>query len=401
MIPVIDLAMATAGDCRLRNRMLRQLDQAARDLGFMQVQGHGINRRVLGALQDAMDGFFSLPLHEKQQWCAPSAEINRGYSGPLSERLSYSAGVLSAADLFEAFNLGASWKDFPGLDLDPLSYPENIWPNEPAHFRAGVEAWFAEAGALARRLTRLFALALDLPADYFAPFEDHSVDVLRLNHYALPAGPIELEPGQMGMGAHTDFGMVTVLWADPVWPGLQVQGADGVWIDVIPQPGALLVNLGDLMARWTNGRWTSSLHRVLPPIDQEGRVSRRRSAAYFHDGNADATISALPACCGFGMPAPLEPITVAEHLRRKLAGSRALQVNTAAQGESQRIRRGEESRQAGNGPTTINDPRESSQRLPHVRAAIDDPGESSQQLSHVRAAIDGSQESRGSRGRFQ
>jgi isopenicillin N synthase-like dioxygenase len=384
MIPVIDLAMWTSRDRGSRNALLRQIDQAARDLGFMQVLGHGIDWRVLSALQDAMDGFFSLSLDEKQRWCAPSAEINRGYSSALSERLSYSAGVLSAADLFEAFNLGVSWKDFPGLDLDPFSYPENIWPDEPAHFRAGVEAWFTEAGAFARRLTRLFALALNLPEDYFVPYEDHSVDVLRLNHYALPHGPIELEPGQMGMGAHTDFGMVTVLWADPVSPGLQVQGAEGSWIDVTPQPHALLVNLGDLMARWTNGRWTSSLHRVLPPIDLEGRVSRRRSAAYFHDGNADATISALPSCCGSGMPSPPEPITVAEHLRRKLAGSRALQVNTAAQSESQRIRRSAQSGQAFKGP-----------------AAINNSGESPLEAPHPRRAIGESQEPSGSRGRFQ
>lgn len=347
MIPVIDLSAFGSADPETRKSALRQLDQAARDLGFMQVVGHAIHPRVIRALGQAMDSFFALPMVEKQRWSAPSADINRGYSSPLSERLSYSAGVVSPADLFEAFNVGVSWRDFPGLALDPLSYPENIWPDHPVQFRPGVEQWFCHAGVLARRLTRLLALALDLPEDYFEPFEDHSVDVLRLNHYAMPdhpaqSAPIVLEAGQMGMGAHTDFGLVTVLWADPVWPGLQVQGPDGRWIDVVPEPGALLVNLGDLMARWTNGRWTSSLHRVLPPIDAKGRIRRRRSAAYFHDGNADATIAVLPGCAGVGEHCPPEPITVAEHLRRKLAGSRALKVNTAAGSEAQRIRRGEQ-----------------------------------------------------------
>ena len=89
------------------------------------------------------------------------------------------------------------------------------------------------------------------------------------------------------MGAHTDYGIVTLLWADPV-PGLQILDGDGDWCDVQPAPGALLVNLGDLLARWTNDRWMSTMHRVVPPTDADGRLMRRRSAAFFHDGNADA-----------------------------------------------------------------------------------------------------------------
>jgi isopenicillin N synthase-like dioxygenase len=302
------------------------------------VVGHGIPDAVLHGLQRAMDDFFAQPLAAKQRWRPPSPAINRGYTSPLSERLSYSAGVASAADLFEAFNVGAACSDFPQLGLDPVTYAENIWPDDVPGFRPAVQAWFDEAGRLARRLTRLFALALGLPAGHFEAFEDHSIDVLRLNHYALPEGIARVEPDQLGMGAHTDYGIVTVLWADPVSPGLQVQTPDGRWIDATPQPGALMVNLGDLTARWTGGRWTSSLHRVLPPLGADGRVMRRRSAAFFHDGNADAVIDTLPTCQG-EPGASLEPISVAEHLRRKLAGSRGLQLNEAAAAESARILR--------------------------------------------------------------
>jgi isopenicillin N synthase-like dioxygenase len=185
-------------------------------------------------------------------------------------------------------------------------------------------------------------VTLDLPERYFEPYEDHSIDVLRLNHYAMPPGIARVERDQMGMGAHTDYGIVTVLWADPVTPGLQVQSPDGRWIDATPQPGALMVNLGDLMARWTGGRWTSSLHRVPPPLDGQGRVIRRRSAAFFHDGNADAVIGTLPTCLAEAGASASEPITVAEHLRRKLAGSRGLQLNEEAAQESARILRGVE-----------------------------------------------------------
>jgi isopenicillin N synthase-like dioxygenase len=106
---------------------------------------------------------------------------------------------------------------------------------------------------------------------------------------------------------------------------------------VIPAPGALLVNLGDLLARWTNDRWISTLHRVLPPTDDEGRLVRRRSAAYFHDGNADAVISCLPGCESEERPAQYESVTVSDHLAAKLSGSRGLVANTAAEREGQRL----------------------------------------------------------------
>jgi len=338
VIPTIDLSTFASG-ATLTPALAREVDAAARHLGFMQVVGHGIPDRVLHGLQGAIDGFFAQPLEAKQRWRAPSPAINRGYTSPLSERLSYSAGVASAADLFEAFNVGAACSDFPHLALDPLTYAENIWPEDVPGFRQAVQAWFDEAGRLARRLTRLLALTLGLPEHHFEPYEDHSIDVLRLNHYAMPPGIGRVEPAQMGMGAHTDYGIVTVLWADPVSPGLQVQTPDGRWIEATPQPGALMVNLGDLTARWTGGRWTSSLHRVPPPLDAQGRVVRRRSAAFFHDGNADAVIDTLPPCRE-EPGATREPITVAEHLRRKLAGSRGLQLNEAAGLESERILRG-------------------------------------------------------------
>lgn len=336
-IPLIDIAAFDGGDAATRAAIAHQVDAAAREIGFMMIRGHGIADATLHGLQQAMDDFFGLPMSAKQRWHPPSVAVNRGYTSPLSERLSYSAGVASAADLFEAFNVGAACSDFPGLALDPLVYAENIWPDVPPNFRPGVEAWFRAAAQVAHRMTRIFALALGPPNDFFVPYQDHSVDVLRLNCYAMPPEVQRVEAGQMGMGAHTDYGMVTVLWADPVSPGLQVLLPDGRWVEAVPAPGALLINLGDMMARWTNDHWRSSMHRVLPPVDAQGRLTRRRSAAFFHDGNADALVSCLPSCCGTDDPPKYAPVTVAEHLRQKLAGSRGLSLNAEAQREASRI----------------------------------------------------------------
>jgi len=236
-------------------------------------------------------------------------------------------------DFFEAFNVGAAVSDFPELDLPEADYPENVWPAEAPSFRDAVSTYSGEASRVARTLTTMFADALGLPEGFFARSTDHSLDVLRMNNYALDAGELELDGDLTGMGEHTDYGIVTVLWADQV-AGLQVLGRDGGWHDVQPADGALLINLGDLMARWTNDRWTSTLHRVKPPI-VDGRIQRRRSAAFFHDGNVDAVIETLPTCLGDGSPYP--PITVGEHIRGKLAGSRAGVANADAEREAARV----------------------------------------------------------------
>ena len=176
--------------------------------------------------------------------------------------------------------------------------------------------------------------ALGLPAGYFDELTDHSIDALKMNNYTLPEGEIELAGELTGMGAHTDFGILTVLWADQV-PGLQVLDVDGVWHDVQPADGALLVNLGDAMARWTNDRWLSTVHRVDPPV-VGGRIIRRRSAAFFFDGNHDAVIETLPGCASAERPG-YPPITVAENIDAKLAGMKAGVAPEFADREARRV----------------------------------------------------------------
>jgi isopenicillin N synthase-like dioxygenase len=333
-VPTVDLSGWHGGDPTARRSIADQLDEACRTVGFMQVIGHGIPDAAAAGLAEAIDEFFGLPLETKRRYRAPRPSINRGYTEPGTEKLSYSLGVDSPSDMFEAFNVGASTDDFPGLDLDPEIYALDIWPEETALFRDGVTTWFRHAASVARTMTSVFELALGLPPGFFTPFTDHSIDVLRLVNYAQPEATVLL-PEQLGMGAHTDYGIVTILWADPV-PGLQVLDAAGTWHPVLPDPGALLVNLGDLLARWTNDRWMSTMHRVVPPTDAGGRSMRRRSAAFFHDGNADALISTLEPCRTDG-EAGYDDVTVGEHLAQKLAGSRGLERNDHATREASRI----------------------------------------------------------------
>jgi isopenicillin N synthase-like dioxygenase len=337
-VPVVDIsAYVGAGTAEQRAAAATAMDEACRTVGFIQVVGHGVPTTVADGLAAAMDAFFAQPLATKRAWRTPP-EVNRGYSPPRSESLSLSLGVEAATrmnDFFEAFNVGASQASYPHAPgLPQPDYAENTWPGVPG-FRAAVEAWFTEAARVARTLTRVFADALDLAPDFFAKLTDHSLDVLRMNNYALPEGTVRLDGELTGMGEHTDYGIVTVLWADQV-AGLQVLGTDGGWHDVLPADGALLVNLGDVTARLTNERWMSTLHRVKPPI-VDGTIRRRRSAAFFHDGDVEAVVAPLPSCLGPGEEPRYLPVTIGEHIAAKLRGSRAGLVNTAADREAARV----------------------------------------------------------------
>jgi isopenicillin N synthase-like dioxygenase len=340
-VPVVDLSpwVDPDGDVADRERVAREVDAACSSVGFVQVLGHGAPDAAVAGLASAMDDFFSLPLPDKLAYRDPA---NRGYSAPKSESLSLSLGVEPASrmnDFFEAFNVGVEARSFAGLDLDEADYGLNVWP-DVAGFRDRVETYFVEAGRVARTLLDVFEVALDLEPGFLARLTDHSIDVLRMNNYALPPGEVTLDGELTGMGEHTDFGLVTVLWADQV-AGLQVLDRDGSWHDVSPADGALLVNLGDLTARLTNDRWTSTLHRVKPPV-VDGRVERRRSAAFFHDGNVDAVVATLPShldASAWGGPAgeAYGPVTVRDHIAAKLAGSRQGRINASAVREAARV----------------------------------------------------------------
>ena len=312
--------------------MAALFDRAASTVGFMQLRGHRIPDRVIGAMRSATDAFFALSLERKLAARPTDLTVNRGYAASGTEALAYSIGDETPPDLFEAFNMGEDDID----EGDPFFAAErhrmfapNIWPDEPAELRPALVAYFAEARRVALALTDVFAIALGLPELWFRPFVERSTTTMRTINYERRPGAAEPMPGQQGMGAHTDYGVVTVLWADPT-PGLEILGGDGDWHPVVPEPGALLVNLGDLTAEWTNDRWRSTLHRVVPSAG----AARRRSTAFFFDANWDATIACVPTCTDDTHPPKYPTVIAGEHLMAKLMGPRTLQrsdaIDTAA-----------------------------------------------------------------------
>ena len=337
-VPVIDISAYAGGegDPAHRAAVAAEIDAACRSAGFMQIVGHGIPASAVEGLGSAIDDLFGLPLEVKKQWRRPASE-NRGYTAPKSEALALSLGVQSETrmkDFFEAFNVGTAASEISGADVSVEHYAENTWPDVPA-FQERIDAWRNEAGRVARTMCRIFEDALQVEHGFFGELATHPIEVLRMNNYALSEGTVvELDEDMIGMGEHTDFGIVTILWADRV-RGLQVLH-DGAWHDVIPVDDALLINLGDLTTRLTNEQWVSSLHRVKPPI-VAGTIQRRRSAAYFFDGDPDAVYGPLESFVDDAHPAQYQPVTGHEHIRAKLEGSRAGVLNPNAERESSRV----------------------------------------------------------------
>ena len=310
IVPVISLADPDAAT---------KFDDAARNVGFLQIADHGVPAEVIENMLRVSGEFFARSLNEKQRFGPPSPEINRGYAAKGTEGLAYSVGLETPPDLFEAFNLGPSDVDPQSALAQTLFFAENIWPSDQPTFCAAINDYFAHVRSLAHQLTDLFAVALELPVGFFRTYTNYSTDTLRINHYQRAAAEGDPLPGQFGMGAHTDYGIVTILYADPI-PGLQIHSASGDWVDVQPEPGCFLVNLGDLTAQWTNDRWRSTLHRVQPP--KPGIT--RRSVAFFHDGNFDAQVECLPTCTSPTNPPKYAPVTAGDHLMAKLLGPRTL-----------------------------------------------------------------------------
>lgn len=343
LVPIIDITQWRSTDSAARAAVAAQVDDACTEVGFLQIAGHSLPAETIDGLLSAMDQFFALPAESKLALVSPAPEINRGYAPVGAESLAYSLGHDSPPDLFEAFNVGPD--DIPiddpvyAAQLDGV-FAGNIWPDraEADGFRRAVTAYFEAVRTQAHELTDIFAAALGLDDQFFQPFTTHSTDVLRLNHYlAAPTNESASDsandsandsgsaaPRRLGMGAHTDYGILTVLLADDV-PGLEVLAPSGEWTAVRPQPGNLLINLGDLLATWSNDRWRSSLHRVLPPPPG----GRRRSAAFFHDGNYDALVSCLPTCTSADNPPRYPPVTAGDHVKAKLLGPRTLSKSLA------------------------------------------------------------------------
>jgi len=315
-IPIIDISPALNGDAAERAAVAAAIDRACRSIGFLVIAGHGVDPALIGAMERVTRDFFDRPAAEKRRFVSPDPAVFRGYHALETNSLARSLDVKAAPpDLFERFSIGP----VPADAADPYyrmpgaraSFAANIWPDIEG-FDVIWLSYFRAMEDLACRMMRLFALALDLEETWFDGKIDRHISTMVANHY--PEQTTPPLPGQMRAGAHTDYGSLTILKTEPKPGGLEVRMADGTWFAAPVVPGTFIINIGDLMAQWTNDRWVSTLHRVVNPPREAAGGNRRLSIVFFHQPNYDTLIETLPG----DQPTRYAPVTSGDHLHAKV-----------------------------------------------------------------------------------
>lgn len=293
-IPAVDLAAFLGGAQDDRRKIAGEVDEICRTIGFLVVENHGVPAKVIERAWSAAKEFFDLPLEQKSLLDPGDSHCPRGYFPFAEEALAKTQGVDSAPDRKEAFSSGPLSPPAgctPTADFD-FFYGENLWPESASGFREAWIAYYQAMEQLGAQVMQLLASALELDEHFFAEFHGHHLGALRALNY--PESSNDGDVARHRAGAHSDYGTVTILRPDPEVGGLEVQLPSAKWIAAPVVTDSFIVNLGDLMARWTNDRWISTLHRVTEAM---GEVTpRRQSIAYFMNPNFDAEITALPNC---------------------------------------------------------------------------------------------------------
>jgi len=221
-VPVIDLAPFTDGTPAGRAAVTCAVDTACTDIGFFTIAGHGVPEELVARMLETSRAFFDLPAADKQAVARPRPEQSRGYIGVGDENLSYSRGDATTTDLKEFFAIGPVDVPDDAYHRRPEAYPSfapNLWPTRPPGFREVWTEYYRTMEGLAARIMRIFAMALDLPEEFFRDKTDRHISGIRANHY--PEQVRAPRPGQIRAGAHTDYGCITLLYQDdagyPAW----------------------------------------------------------------------------------------------------------------------------------------------------------------------------------------
>ncbi|MFI5024781.1 MAG: isopenicillin N synthase family dioxygenase [Alphaproteobacteria bacterium] len=306
-VPLIDVGSFRHGTGGERRRTAAEIARACQTIGFLYLANHGVPQAKIDATFAAARFFFALPLERRMAealLCTPQS--TRGYM-PLRARHYPGTG---APDLMEAFKIQ---EELPADDPDILSgnrvHQRNRWPAGQPQFRATLLDYFAELTALSQALLRAFAVALDLEEDYFLRFYRKPLTQVSLIHY--PAQAATAPEDEYGIRPHADATSFTILAQDEVG-GLQVESPRGGWIEAAPIPGTFVVNIGDMMARWTNDRFASTKHRV---FNRSGR--ERYSLPFFGIPDFDAVVECVATCKEAGNPAKYPPLKVGDFMNRK------------------------------------------------------------------------------------
>jgi len=304
-LPVIDISGLASSEVAERKQVARALRAACIDKGFFYCTGHGIPEGLMEAVLAETRALFAQSPDEKLDLeKSKRSKANRGYEILGGQTLQADA----PPDRKEGYYIGLELHEsHPHVLAGRFNRGPNVWPHNLPGFRPTMLAYYAGMQALGERLMQGLALSLDLAEDHFDGYGIEPLSTLRLLHYP-PQRP-DAPNNELGAGAHSDWGAITLLMQDDVG-GLQVyDNKDQSWIHAEPVAGAFVVNLGDAMARWTNDLYKSTLHRV---VNTSGR--ERYSVPFFYDGAPDYEIACIPTCLSPGEQPKYKPTTVEGHI---------------------------------------------------------------------------------------
>lgn len=294
-IPVIDIGALAGGGSLFE--VAKEIRWALTNAGFFYVKNHGVPESVVSSAFGQTRRFFDLPLEDKMDLhISKSGLALRGYIEVFGENTDPS----KTKDLKECFDIGPECPE----GTAPF-FGANQWPAGRPEFSDAVCRYHDEMKALSLRLMRAIAVSLDLEPDFFEPRMTNPITIQRLLHY--PPQPGQIDESVMGIGAHTDYGSLTVLAQDDVG-GLQVMNRDGVWVEGPPIPGTFVINIGDLIQRLTNDLYLANLHRVVNASGHE-----RYSIPFFIDADSDAEFAPLEGCVSPDNPARYAAVQCGAH----------------------------------------------------------------------------------------
>ena len=302
-----DIASVSLADSdRNPDSFAQELGRSFEDYGFAIIADHGIPDELIHRAEEKAKAFFALPDEVKRRYHIPGGGGARGYT-PFGIE---TAKGQKAHDLKEFWHVG---RDLPPGHKFRGHMPDNVWPEEVESFRDTFTELYATFDRTGLKILKAIARYLGVDEDYFADTVRDGNSVMRLLHYP----PIEGEPGShVRAGAHEDINTITLLLGAEE-AGLELLTKEGEWIPVAPRPGELVVNIGDMLQRLTNGRLRSTSHRVVnPPAERRGHS--RYSMPFFLHFRSDFLIEALPGTVPAGEQPKWPPITADDYLQERL-----------------------------------------------------------------------------------
>ena len=298
--PIISFKDLQSGDDGRVENAVKDINRALSNYGFFAFSDFGFSNDLAEKIFNASATFFASDSKTKTRSAYSSAEENFGYQAFASERLD----PTSPPDLKETFTM----RNILGAPI-----AEDRWPS--ARFKDLMQLFFAECLDRAFLLQRILARALDLDENFFVKFHTGQNISLRLLRYPSCSSTL-ISDSQLGAGAHTDYGLTTFLFQDSVG-GLEICDQEGNWHDIAPEEGVVLINSGDLLERWTNGRYRSTPHRVQPITGGKDRFS----IAFFVDPDSDTPVNVLESCISVHEPRKFADVNAGEYITGRLQRS--------------------------------------------------------------------------------